>query len=280
LDGSVGVQDLAGKVAVVTGGARGLGYGLVGAFAESGMRIVIADFDEAALGPAVESVRSTGAEAVGVVADVTDAASVERLRDEAFQRFGTVHVLCNNAATAKPQPSLCEPIDVGLWQFTMTSCVYSVLHGLNAFLPRMLEQGDGHIVNTASRVGLVANPILGAYSPAKAAVVSLSEMLHRDLSGRGSPVGVTVLTPGGVKTPALLDALAAHERGDVDDREMRELLAARVADAVEPIDVGRLVVRAIQTDTFYVNTHRDTLDWLAQRSSDIVADADRIGTIR
>ena len=273
------MKDLEGRVVVVTGGARGVGLGLARAFAEERMRLVLADIDEDALREAVETLRKAGAEAIGVPTDVADPAAVEHLRDAAFERYETVHVLCNNASTGGGGP-FCEPIDTATWERVMAGAVYSVLHGLNAFLPRMLEQGAGHIVNTASRQGLVPVPILGAYPPAKAAVIALSEMLHAELAGRGAPVGVTVLTPGGVATEGILGSLAAHERHEVDDPAMHSFLATRVAAAVDPVDLGRIVVKAIRADALYVNTHRETLVWLQERVDRMVADADRIGTIR
>ena len=273
------MQHLTGKVAVVTGGARGVGLGLARAFAEQGMRLVLADIDEAALKDAVASLLASGAEVAGVPTDVSDAAAIARLRDEAFSRFGTVHVLCSNATGGGGGP-FCEPVDVAVWETAMAATVYSVLHGLNAFLPRMLAQAEGHIVNTASRQGLVPSPILGAYPPAKAAVITLSEMLQAELAARGTPVGVTVLTPGGVKTEGILGSLALHESGERVDPAMREFLASRVAAAVDPVDLGRLVVRAIQTGALYVNTHRETLTWLQERIDRMVADAERIGTLR
>ena len=273
------MDELAGRVAVVTGGARGVGLGLARAFAEQGMRLVLADIDEAAVRDAVATLRASGAEAIGVPVDVSDASAVARLRDEAVDRFGPVDVLCNNAGGGGGGP-FCEPIDVAAWESAMATTVYSVLHGLNAFLPLMLERDEGHIVNTASRQGLVASPALGAYPPAKAAVITLSEMLHAELAERGSSVGVTVLTPGGVRTEGILASLALHETGQRDDPAMREFLAARVAAAVDPVDLGRLVVRAIRTRARYVNTHRETLQWLQERVDRMVADADRTGTLR
>jgi NAD(P)-dependent dehydrogenase (short-subunit alcohol dehydrogenase family) len=269
------MDTLAGKVAVITGGARGVGLGLAKAFTEQDMRVVLSDIDQNALDQAVMTLPGS----IGVLADVSDADAISRLRDEAFAQFGTVHVLCNNATGGGGGP-FCEPIDVAVWETAMAATVYSVLHGLNAFLPRMLAQGEGHVVNTASRQGLVASPILGAYPPAKSAVIALSEMLHAELAERGSPVGVTVLTPGGVKTEGILSSLALHESGQRDDPAMRDFLASRVAAAVDPVDLGRLVVRAIQRNALYVNTHRETLEWLQERVDRMVADADKIGTLR
>jgi NAD(P)-dependent dehydrogenase (short-subunit alcohol dehydrogenase family) len=269
------MDTLAGKVAVITGGARGVGLGLAKAFTEQDLRVVLSDIDQNALDQAVMTLPGS----IGVLADVSDADAISRLRDEAFAQFGTVHVLCNNATGGGGGP-FCEPIDVAVWETAMAATVYSVLHGLNAFLPRMLAQGEGHVVNTASRQGLVASPILGAYPPAKSAVIALSEMLHAELAERGSPVGVTVLTPGGVKTEGILSSLALHESGQRDDPAMRDFLASRVAAAVDPVDLGRLVVRAIQRNALYVNTHRETLEWLQERVDRMVADADKIGTLR
>jgi len=273
------MEVLARKVAVVTGGARGVGLGLARALGEQDMRIVLADVDQAALQGAVELLSAAGIEAIGVPTDVCDAGAIVRLRDAAFERFGTVHVLCNNAMVGGGGP-FCEPIDVAVWERAMAGTVYSVLHGLNAFLPRMLAQGEGHIVNTASRQGLVPSPILGAYPPGKSAVIVLSEMLHAELAERPERVGVTVLTPGGVRTEGILASLAAYESGEHDDPAMHEFLASRVAAAVEPIDFGRLVVRAIRADVLYVNSHRETLAWLQERIDRMIGDADRIGTLR
>jgi short-subunit dehydrogenase len=162
----------------------------------------------------------------------------------------------------------------------MDILVYSVLHGINAFLPRMLEQGEGHIVNTASRGALVPVPVLGVYSPAKAAVFSLSEVLQANLPERHAPVGVTVLTPGFIRTERSAAALAGAERGEPMDPAMHEFLSTRMANAVDPIDLGRLTARAIKQNALYVNTHRETFDWLKERAERMLADADRIGTIR
>lgn len=271
------MDDLTGKVAVVTGGARGVGFGLARALAEQGMRLVLADIDETTLEKAVSTLRESGVDAIGVPTDVADADAVTRLRDAAFDRFDTVHVLCNNATGGGGGP-FREPIDLAVWQSALASTVYSVLHGLNAFLPRMLEQGEGHIVNTASRQGLVPSPILGAYPPAKSAVITLSEMLHAELAE--TPVGVTVLTPGGVRTEGIVGSLAEVARAEPRDEAMYEFLATRVAAAVEPLDLGRLTVRAVKERALYVNSHRETLTWLQERVDRMVADADRIGTIR
>jgi NAD(P)-dependent dehydrogenase (short-subunit alcohol dehydrogenase family) len=224
--------------------------------------------------------RADGVEAIGVPTDVADGAAVARLRDLTYERFGTAHVVCNNAGIGS-RGELTEPIDLPAWEHVFAVDLWSILHGIDAFLPRMLEQGEGHIVNTASRQGLVAVPHQGPYPPAKAAAVVLSEVLHAELAAQGAPVGVTVLTPGGVVTPALLTAVARHAPGvEGADLALGGFLASRLAAAVDPLDVGRLVVRAIRTGTLYVNTHRETLEWLQERVDRMVADADALGTLR
>jgi NAD(P)-dependent dehydrogenase (short-subunit alcohol dehydrogenase family) len=274
------METLTGRVALVTGAAQGVGFGLARAFAEEGMRIVLSDINAATLDAAVASITESGTEAIGVVADASDQEAVGRMRDAAYDAFGTVHVLCNNVA-AGGRDSLIEPIDVAGWEHVFSVSLFSVLHGLNAFLPRMLEQGEGHVVNTASRQGLVASPLLGAYPPAKAALITLSEMLHAELADACAPVGVTVLTPGGVRSESIVAELARQESGEEGtDPEMLEFLRTRVAAAVEPIELGRLTVRAITTGALYVNTHAETLEWLGDRVGRIVADSQQLGTPR
>jgi NAD(P)-dependent dehydrogenase (short-subunit alcohol dehydrogenase family) len=144
------VDDLAGKVAVITGAAKGLGFALATVLAGEGMRLVLADIDASGLEQAVGHFQDGGAEVLGVPTDVSDAGAIGRLRDSAFERFGTAHVLCNNAGIGDGQ-SVTEPIDMARWESVFGVNFYGVLYGVNAFLPRMLEQGAGHIVNTASR---------------------------------------------------------------------------------------------------------------------------------
>jgi NAD(P)-dependent dehydrogenase (short-subunit alcohol dehydrogenase family) len=267
------LPELAGKVAVITGGAGAFGMGLARAFLDEQLKVVLADIDEAALERAVASF-GPDAEVLAVHSDVTDPQSMERLRDASFERFDTVHLLCNNAM-AGGGGSLAEPIDVALWERVMAGCVYSVFHGLNAFLPRMLEQGEGHIVNTGSRQGLVPSWTFGAYPAAKAAMIAVTEMLHAEFTERKLPVSVTLLTPGGIRTPGLAAAVDG-----APDEAQRQDRAARLEAAVDPEDLGRLVVRAIKDGALYVNSHRETLEWLQQRVDRMVADADRVGTLR
>lgn len=272
------MEVLADKVAVVTGAAKGLGFALVAALANEGMRVVLADVDEAGLKRAVEQLRDGGAEALGVRTDVSDSAAIERLRDFACECFGTVHVLCNNAGIGGGG-LVSEPVDLAQWYRVFGVNLYGAVRGVNVFLPGMLKQGEGHIVNTASRAGLLPLPDLGAYVPSKFALVAYSEMLQAELARSEAGVGVTVLTPSGLRTPMLLDAFDSFEQLAANDPAQVEYGRALLANAVEPDDFARLVVRAIKEDSLYVNSHRATLDLVQKRVDRMLADTNKIGTI-
>ncbi|MFD0690769.1 SDR family NAD(P)-dependent oxidoreductase [Actinomadura fibrosa] len=186
------MRDLDGRVAVVTGGAGGIGLALGRALAAEGMRVVLADVEEPALSKAAEQVPG----AVGAVADVTSESSMRALADLVYDRFGAVHLLCGNAGVGPAaSPPLWEQ-EIGDWRWGLEVNVLGILHGLRAFLPRMIAAGEpGHVVNTASGNGGVAPiPSAAVYAVTKAAVVTLSECLLGQLAG--TEVGVSVLFPG------------------------------------------------------------------------------------
>lgn len=193
------MQELGGRTAVVTGAASGIGRAIVERFAAEGMRVVLADIEPAALQAVTKELSGQGAEVLGVPTDVTDVASVENLRDAATARFGNVHVLCNNAGVgppAEPQLWLNTPND---WRWTFSVNVFGVANGVHVFLPHMVEHAEeGHVVNTSSPDGgLVAMVSAGVYASSKAAVVTLTECLHRQLRTLGSNISASVLLPAG-----------------------------------------------------------------------------------
>ncbi|MEX2081462.1 MAG: SDR family NAD(P)-dependent oxidoreductase, partial [Dehalococcoidia bacterium] len=198
------MQDLAGKVAVVTGGGSGIGRALCLAFAAEGMDVAVADVES---GPAEEvaaAVRAAGRKAIAVQCDVSNLASVQALAEAANRELGGCHVLCNNAGVLVMK--LLDQCTEADWRWLVDVNLMGVANGLLAFLPRLREQGHGHIVNTASVAGLFPQPAqsgLSIYTATKFAVVGLSEELRAELSGTG--VGVSVLCPGGVAT-RILDA--------------------------------------------------------------------------
>jgi NAD(P)-dependent dehydrogenase (short-subunit alcohol dehydrogenase family) len=186
-----------GKVAVVTGAASGIGLALAERFATSGLHVVLADVDEAGLAAAAERIGARGVDTLTVVTDVTDETSVQALASATLERFGAAHVVCNNAGVASTADAWFGPISS--WQWVLGVNLWGVVHGVRAFLPTLIAQGEGHIVNTASIAGL--NPGFGpSYDASKHAVVALTEDLYTMLTSMGLPVGVSVLCPGWVRT--------------------------------------------------------------------------------
>ena len=193
------MQDLQGKVAVVTGGASGIGRAMAERFAAEGMNLVLADVEEAALDLAAKELGEGGAQVLAVPTDVSQSAQVEALAAAARQRFGSVHVVCNNAGVGgHGYPTDETPLVE--WEWVLGVNLWGVIHGVKTFLPMLIEQNEGHLVNTASVAGLISMPFMAPYAVAKHGVVALSEAIWHELSFRGSAVGVTVLCPGWVNT--------------------------------------------------------------------------------
>jgi len=255
------VEQLAGKVAVVTGAASGIGRALAHRFAAEGMHLVLADIEAPPLAEAVEELTASGAAAVGVVADVADAAAVERLRDASVEAFGTVHVVCNNAGVSGGTGPVHE-LTTADWAWTLGVNLWGVIHGHQAFQPLLLAQGEGHIVNTASIAGHTAFPGMAPYNVAKHGVVALSETVYQELLAEASPVGISVLCPGFVSTrimesdrnrpEALPRPLVAEE--DPERELFRALAREFFAGQKPPAEVADLVVDAIRERRFYVFT--------------------------
>ena len=192
------LTDLDGKVAVVTGGGGGLGRAMAERFAQEGMRVVIADLQGAVLDDAVAALRGDGHDVTGVVADVSRWEQVEHLRDEALGAYGRVHVLCNNAGIGVGAEGRLWEHELNDWRWAIGVNVYGVIHGINAFVPHMIEHGEpAHVVNTSSPNGGIT-PILGTpeYSVTKGAVVTLTEVLDAQLVDAGTNVRASLLFPG------------------------------------------------------------------------------------
>lgn len=199
------MEDLRGKVAVVTGGAGGIGRAMGRRFGREGMRVVLADVLAEPLEEATRALADEGIEAAGVPTDVTDYSSVESLAKEAVSRFGAVHVVCNNAGTGGVSEGYMWEHDLADWRWGIDVNVLGVIHGIKAFVPLLLEQGEGHVVNTCSGNGGIApiargamgGPATAVYPMTKAAVLCLTESLYTHLEMTGTGVRAHVLFPGG-----------------------------------------------------------------------------------
>lgn len=208
------MEQLKGKVAVITGGAGGIGRAMGERFLAEGMKVVLSDLRQDALDAVVADLGVDGADVHGVVADVSSLESVEALRDATLDRFGAVHVVCNNAGVASGSHGRIWEHETNDWRFAFSVHVYGVINGITAFVPTLIAQDEGHVVNTASHNGgfspIAASP---TYATSKAAVTTISECLWGQLHEVGSKVGVSVLFPSG-KTQGILDTgiWAAAER--------------------------------------------------------------------
>jgi NAD(P)-dependent dehydrogenase (short-subunit alcohol dehydrogenase family) len=192
------IEHVAGKVAVVTGGASGIGRAMGERFARDGMAVVMADVEQPALDATVADLRAEGLDVTGVVTDVADYGSVEALRDAALDAHGKVHLLCNNAGVGAGAEGQMWDHTLNDWRWALGVNVWGVIHGIKAFVPAMLAHGEqGHVVNTSSGNGGIA-PLPGTpiYALTKSAVVTLSESLYAQLTALGAPVGASVLFPG------------------------------------------------------------------------------------
>ncbi|MGW0575831.1 SDR family NAD(P)-dependent oxidoreductase [Streptomyces sp. NPDC002920] len=261
-----GFTDLEGKVAVVTGGASGIGAGIARQLAAQGMNVVIADVEQDALDSACAE-----SGAYGVRTDVRDPHSVQALADAVIGKFSGVHVVVNNAGVG-PMGKVAD-LDLSDWRWILEVNLWGVIHGVNSFLPLLLKNPEGgHIVNTASVGGLATMPGLGAYTVSKFGVVALTETLAQELALDGSRVGASVLIPGTVRTniknstrnrPA---ELGAGHLADVDLEASGEALGMRW---LEPDDVGRIVVDGIRAGDLYLVTHPESLPVIEARHSAI-----------
>ena len=192
------IERLAGRVAVVTGGASGIGRAMGERFARAGMKVVLADVEQPALDATAAELRAEGLDVTGVVTDVSDFASVEALRDTTLAAHGAVHLLCNNAGVGAGAEGRMWDHTLNDWRWALDVNVWGVIHGIKAFVPAMLAQGDeGHVVNTSSgNGGLAPLPGTPIYALTKSAVVTLSESLYAQLDAAGARVGASVLFPG------------------------------------------------------------------------------------
>ena len=260
------MEKLEGKTAVITGAGGGIGEGIAKAAAAAGMNVVVSDIR---LDHAQRVAGEIGDAAVAVQTDVSDLASVEALAKAAEAAFGNVHLLCNNAGVWVG--ALMQNADIKDWDWLIKVNYYGVIHGVKTFLPKMLAQGEGHIVNTSSMGGLLAGPPEGLYCTTKFAIMGLSEGLLMEVAGDG--VGVSVLCPGLVDTGLVENS--ALRPAELNTGLAHDVIAPDVASGLSPLEVGRRVIDAVRENEFYIITHKDYRDILKMKFDGIIEAIDK-----
>jgi NAD(P)-dependent dehydrogenase (short-subunit alcohol dehydrogenase family) len=265
------MKDFAGKTAVITGAASGIGLGLARIFAKAGLSLVLSDIHRERLDEAVRNVRSLGAKAVAVPGDVSQRADVQKIADTALEEFGAIHVACNNAGVTLHGKRIWE-VTPEEWDWITGVNLNGVMHGIQIFLPLIQRHGgEGHIVNTASIAGFQVAPHRrsGAYAATKMAVVALTESLWNDL--RETPVGASVLAPAAVRTRIYQSNESRPARyGGPYETDSLSPLQRELESGLDPDTVGDRVVRAIRERELYIFTHMQTRDWLLARHQRII----------
>lgn len=271
------MKEFRDKVAVITGGASGLGLAMARHAAARGMKLVLADIEEDALRRAEQEFLKAGVPVIGIWTDVSRAQDIERLAEKSLAAFGAVHLLCNNAGVAAG--GAVWENTIADWEWVLGVNVWGVIHGVRTFLPIMLRQDtECHVVNTASVAGLLSVPNMGIYCVSKHSVVTLSECLHHDLQQRDASIGVSVLCPAYVPTgiadsernrPALLRNAQRPRTAEEIARE-EQLRHAVTSGRITAEQVAGQVFDAVENDRFYVLTHPKIKSAIETRMQDIL----------
>lgn len=255
-------MELQGKVAVITGGASGMGRAFADRFARAGMRVVLADIEQEALDTAVQELRATGAEAIGVRTDVSSETQMKAMADRALTEFGSVNVVCLNAGVSGGNGPI-ETLTEADWKWTLGVNVWGIIHGISAFLPHLKEHGDGHIVITASIAGLTSFPGAAPYNTSKHAAIAIAETMFSELRDAGSTVGVSCLCPGIVSTriiesernrPEELRRPHIPAEPTAEQMGMHKAVLEIFGQAKPPHEVAALVHDAVVEKRFWIFT--------------------------
>ena len=269
-------MDVQGKTAVVTGAGSGIGRGIARCFARHGMNVVLADVEQPPMDEVKAELEAGGSAALAVRTDVSKVDQVEALAAAALERFGAVHVLCNNAGVGVSNPIGATSMED--WRWTLGIDLWGPIHGVHVFLPIMERQGEGHINSTASMAGLYAGASLGAYNVAKHGVVALMATLERDLRLAGSPVRASVLCPGPINTNIVASernrsAESAAQHVDTDTgKKFWDVLTKSLSEGMHSDDVGPMVLDAVLDEKFWVLTHPEMSSWVTKQHERMVTD--------
>jgi len=269
------MRNFKGRVAVITGGASGIGLALARRLGAEGMKLAIADVDEAALAAASAELEAAGHEVLARRTDVSKADEIQALADATVARYGAVHLLCNNAGVGGFQRF--ETTGAATWDWVVGVNLWGVVHGCRIFLPILDRQDEAHIVNTASVAGIYSYNYLHPYNVAKAGVVALSEGMWREFATEKPHIGISVLLPASVATAITDDernAPPAHVRrtqADPSLDEFRKLYVAGIAAGKSPVEVADIVLAGIRDRQLHIFTHPETRALVTQRAEDIAA---------
>ena len=269
-------MELDGRVAVVTGAANGMGRAFARRFAEEGMKVVLADIEDEPLRRAVDELRAEGHDAIGVPTDVMSREAVVHLAGAALEAHGRVHLVVNNAGVeGYLDGPLWEATDRD-WRWTMGVNFWGVVHGVQTFLPILLERDEGHVVNTASMTAVAR--AANMYGVTKHAVLALTETIHGQLQERGARVGISALCPGIIATRLFQGsrnrpAELRNEReppGAAEGRELRRRMHERLSAGMAPADVATILVRGIRERRLYILTDHEWDERIRARTDDVL----------
>ena len=271
------MKEFAGKVAVVTGAASGIGRATATRFAREGMKVVLADIEEAPLAAAVEELVNEGHAAIGVPTDVGSWEAIQALAARTMDKFGAVHVVHNNAGVVVSGP--IAELSLADWEWVLAVDLWSVIYGVKAFLPLIKQSGEGHVVNTASINGLQSVGSIAPYNVAKFGVVALTETLRRELAAEKSEISASVLCPGAVNTQ-IVTSKRNRPVESARDHQSSAAEAAFEAGAgkllaqvgLDPMQVADMVLDAIVADRFWILTHPEWKKIVQDRAAALAAD--------